>query len=90
MNYYEEEFETKKVDIKTWKKLLQYALRHKKPLIVMSISMMAIAVFDVIIPYMRSYAIDAYILAGTTEGLGFFTSIYFVLCNDLLKLKKLS
>lgn len=79
MNYYEEEFETKKVDIKTWKKLLQYALRHKKPLIVMSISMIAIAVFDVIIPYMRSYAIDAYILAGTTEGLGFFTSIYFVL-----------
>jgi len=79
MNYYEEEFEAKKVDIRTWKKLLQYALRHKKQLIVMSLAMVAIAVFDVIIPYMRSYAIDAYILKGTIEGLGFFSSIYFVL-----------
>ncbi|MBN2878131.1 MAG: ABC transporter ATP-binding protein [Clostridia bacterium] len=76
MNYYEEEFETKKVDIRTWKKLLQYAARHKKALIIMSISMVIIAVFDVIIPYMRSYAIDEYILQETTKGLGWFTAIY--------------
>jgi len=76
MNYYEEEFETKKVDIRTWKKLLQYAARHKKALLIMSISMVIIAVFDVIIPYMRSYAIDEYILQETTKGLGWFTATY--------------
>ena len=76
MNYYEEEFEAKKVDIRTWKKLLLYALRHKRNLIIMSISMVVIAVFDVIIPYMRSYAIDKYILAETTQGLTWFTIIY--------------
>jgi len=76
MNYYEEEFEAKKVDIRTWKKLLQYAARHKKALIIMSISMVIIAVFDVIIPYMRSYAIDEYILQESTKGLGWFTAIY--------------
>lgn len=79
MNYFEEEFESKKVDIKTWKKLLQYAARHRKPLIVMSLSMVVIAVFDVIIPYMRAYAIDEYILSNTTDGLIGFTSLYLIL-----------
>ena len=79
MNYYEEEFESKKVDIRTWKKLLQYAGKHKKHLLIMSISMVMIAVFDVIIPYMRSYAIDEYILAESTNGLMGFTILYFVL-----------
>ena len=79
MNYYEEEFEAKKVDIRTWKKLLQYAVRHKKNLIIMSISMVVIAVFDVVIPYMRSYAIDNFILAETTKGLTWFTVLYMAL-----------
>ena len=79
MNYFEEEFEAKKVDIRTWKKLLQYAWQHKKHLIIMSISMVIIAVFDVIIPYMRAYAIDEFILGGTTKGLTGFTAIYMVL-----------
>ena len=76
MNYYEEEFEAKKVDVRTWKKLLQYALKHKRALIVMSLAMVAIAVFDVIIPYMRSYAIDEYILSNSTDGLKGFTALY--------------
>ena len=79
MNYFEEEFEAKKVDIRTWKKLLQYAWQHKKHLVIMSISMVIIAVFDVIIPYMRAYAIDEFILGGTTKGLTGFTAIYMVL-----------
>ncbi|MEX1377546.1 MAG: ABC transporter ATP-binding protein [Eubacteriales bacterium] len=76
MNYYEEEFETKKVDIKTWKKLIQYALKYKSQLIIMAVSMVVIAVFDVIIPYMRSYAIDEFILAKNTSGLTGFTVLY--------------
>ena len=79
MNYYEEEFETKKVDIKTWKKLIQYALKYKKQLITMAVSMVVIAVFDVIIPYMRSYAIDEFILAKDTSGLTWFTVLYAVI-----------
>lgn len=79
MNYYEEEFEYSKVDIRTWKKLLEYAKRHKDQLKTMSICMVILAVFDVVLPYMRSYAIDEYIMKSQFAGLTGFTIIYFIM-----------
>lgn len=76
---YEEEYQDKKVELGTWKKLLSYAGRYKKQLRILIFSMMSLALTDVAFPLMRSYVIDNYIVPRDSSGIIWFSLLYLLL-----------
>ena len=65
----EEEF-NKKIDFKLWKRLLQYAMRHKAIFWGGVIMMLLVAAIDIIYPQLTRYAIDNIIAGGAETGFG--------------------
>ena len=64
----EEEF-NKKIDFKLWKRLLEYALRHKRTLFAGVALMLVTAFIDLVYPQLTRYAIDKIIVKGES-GIG--------------------
>lgn len=64
----EEEF-NKKIDFKLWKRLLEYALRHKRVLFAGVALMLVTAFIDLVYPQLTRYAIDKIIVKGES-GIG--------------------
>lgn len=79
MSVYKEQEFTKQFDAQLWKRLLTYAKPYKKHLILLALIMMAVGGIDVIFPLMTRYAIDHFVIPGTTEGLQGFALAYAVL-----------
>lgn len=79
MNVYKEQEFTKQFDAQLWRRLLTYAKPYKKHLILLALIMMAVGGIDVIFPLMTRYAIDHFVIPGTTEGLRVFALGYAVL-----------
>lgn len=77
-SFHEEEFDKKKVEWSTWKELLSFAFKYKKVLTLLILSIIVVSVIEVLLPYMTSYAIDNFILAGQTQGMWKFVLIYVV------------
>ncbi|MEG1547232.1 MAG: ABC transporter ATP-binding protein [Clostridia bacterium] len=71
----EQEYD-KKVDLKVWKRLVQYALHYKRTVVALITILIAVAVIDIIYPLMSKYAIDNFIEQGTTVGLPVFCALY--------------
>lgn len=65
-----------KVDLSIWKRLLSYALHYKKTVLTLCISLVVVALLDIIYPLMSRYAIDNFIMKQTTVGMGWFIIIY--------------
>lgn len=65
----------KVLDLQVWKKILPYILRHKRHLIFTVVIMILCAVIDILIPLFLGYAVDHFIVPGTTEGLGAFMAV---------------
>ena len=81
MNNYmpqEQEF-TDKVNMGIWKRLIAYAMRYKGLLAALLGIMLFVSFGDVMYPILDSYAIDNFIVAGTTEGLGWYAVIYMLM-----------
>jgi len=76
---YEEEYQDKKVEFGTWKKLLSYAKSYKKELGILVFSMVSLALTDVAFPFMRSYVIDNYIVPKNSGSLLWFSLLYLFL-----------
>jgi len=76
MDKFQEEVFSKGFKLDLWKKLIRYAKPYKNRLIVLSIYMAILAVFDAVIPLMQRYAIDNYIITKNTRGLLAFFIIY--------------
>ncbi len=74
----EKEFD-EKVDIRIWKKLFRYAFRFKKILFASMAMMIVVAGIDIAYPLMSKYAIDSFIVPGTTQGLPLFILVYFLM-----------
>ena len=72
MQYQEEQDYTKKFDASLWVRLVHYAKPFYKHLLGIMITMLACAGFDVIFPLLTREAIDTFVEAGTTSGLGLF------------------
>jgi len=64
---------------KMWMKLMPIVMRYKRPLIVIIVSNMLLAVIDLIIPLLQSRAVDDFIMKGTTAGFGGFIWQYCLL-----------
>ena len=72
MQYQEEQDYTKKFDASLWVRLVHYAKPFYRHLLGIMITMLACAGFDVIFPLLTREAIDTFVEAGTTSGLGLF------------------
>ncbi|MDD4493421.1 MAG: ABC transporter ATP-binding protein [Eubacteriales bacterium] len=76
MNTFEEQEYTKKLDLALWKKLLKFAIPHKKQLIILIVVSAFMAVVDAIFPLFTRYAVDNFITPGRTNGLTLFSVFY--------------
>lgn len=75
----EQEFTEKKVDFNIWKRLFKYAIRNKKLLFTIIVSLIIVSVVDVSYPLMTNYAIDNFIVPRTTDNIWFFLATYLVM-----------
>ena len=73
-NTFQEEVFSKGFNMALWRKMLKYAKPYKNKLIVLSLFMAMLAGFDAVIPLMQRYAIDNFIVMGSTTG----TTIFFI------------
>ncbi|MBR0463767.1 MAG: ABC transporter ATP-binding protein [Clostridia bacterium] len=76
MQYQEEQDYTKRFDLGIWRRMIVYAKPFYSRLIVVMITMILCAGFDVIFPLLTREAIDKYVSVGRTEGLGGFSFKY--------------
>lgn len=74
----EEEF-NQKVDLKIWKRLLAYALRHRGLVTFTLLGMLVVVSIDLIYPQLSRYAIDGIIQPGLTDKIGGFAIFYFAM-----------
>lgn len=74
----EQDFTAKKIDLKLWKRLYTYVLRNPKNLVIILITLFVVALIDILYPLFSSYAIDNFIIAGTTAGLVPFSILYVI------------
>ncbi|MGI6365379.1 MAG: ABC transporter ATP-binding protein [Bacillota bacterium] len=70
---------SKKIDLNIWKRLLVYALNHKKVLYTVLIVDFFLAAGDILFPLMSKYAIDNFVEKSTTDGLALFSLAYVLL-----------
>ncbi len=76
MEYYEEDTGYKSINIKTWFKLGRFFLPYKKKILGIVVFMLITALMDLSIPLFQKYAVDNFIVKGTTERLSMFIIVY--------------
>ena len=64
-----------RIDFGIWKPLTDYAMRYKGRVILIFFVMIVVAGTDVIYPLLNRYAIDTFIVGGTTQGLPVFAAV---------------
>ena len=72
----EQNYEQGKMDFKLWRRLYGYALRSKGAVTLVFLTMILVSVVDVAYPLFSSYAIDRFVIPGTTEGLIPYSILY--------------
>lgn len=75
----ENEEYNKPFNISVWKKLGPFLKSQRKSIIFILIANLFCALIDISYPLLQRYAIDEYIAKSTTEGLGGFFIVYFLL-----------
>lgn len=68
---------TEKLNIGIWKRFFKYLYQFKKGLLFMAFIMIIVAGIDAIMPLLTRYAIDNFIIKGTTKGLETYALVYF-------------
>jgi len=76
MSIYEEQEYTKHLDFGLWKKLMRYVKPYRNQLLILAAVMIGAGGIDAIFPLMTKYAVDHFIMAGSTRGLGLFSAAY--------------
>lgn len=65
-----------KIDLRLWKRLIDYAMRHRRIVFWMIPVLLVVAGIDLIYPQLTRYAIDHFIAGNTTEGLAGYGLLY--------------
>jgi len=68
---------TEKLNIGIWKRFFKYLYQFKKDLLLMTFVMIIVAGIDAVMPLLTRYAIDNFILKGTTRGIEAYSLVYF-------------
>ncbi|MDF2986302.1 MAG: transporter related [Eubacterium sp.] len=76
MSYFEEEEYKKPFSIKVWEKIIPFVKQYKKAFILAMSFLVFVSVFDVIYPLFQRYAINNFIVPGSTEGIEKFAVLY--------------
>ncbi len=71
--------EHEKLDLRVWKKILPFFAPHKNKLIFIAVMMLFSAIVDAVVPIFTQYAVNNFVVAGTTVGMGSFVLLYLVL-----------
>ena len=79
MSVFQEQEYQKHFDFGLWKKLLQFIYPYKKQMILLGFFMIGLAGVDIIFPLMSKYAIDHFIVPGSTDGILIFGLIFALL-----------
>ena len=74
---YKEQEYTKRFDVSLWKKLYRFVKPYKKKMWILAVFMLSLAGVDLVFPLMTKYAIDHFVVTGTTEGIVLFGLVYF-------------
>lgn len=69
----------RRFDLRIWKKILPFFAPHKNKLIFIAAMMLFSAVVDAVVPLFTRYAVNNFVVAGTTKGMGGFVTLYLVL-----------
>ena len=75
MGYDEQEY-SKSFDLKIWKKIFPYLKPYRRTLWMILVLNLFCATMDILLPLFQRYAIDHFIQARTTQGLGLFAAAY--------------
>lgn len=65
-----------KIDLRLWKRLIAYAMRHRRTVVSVMLVLLVVAGIDLAYPQFSRYAIDHFIEGGTTEGLWLYGLVY--------------
>ena len=57
-----------KIDLRLWKRLIAYAMRHRRTVVSVMLVLLVVAGIDLAYPQLSRYAIDHFIEGGTTDG----------------------
>lgn len=81
MSLHEQDFaqHSKSINLNIWKRLVAYALNHKRALYTVLIINTALAAGSVFFPLLNKYAIDSFVEKNSINGLGMFSIFYAVL-----------
>ena len=71
--------DNEKIDLKGWKRLVDYGLRYKARVIRTILVLLVVSGADLAYPLFTRYAINHFIMGETTEGLGLFGALYIVM-----------
>ena len=69
MNNYEDDIYNKPFSFKVWAGMFPFFRPYKRQLVTLTLFMAVGAVFDTLMPLMQKYAIDNFIVPGSSEGL---------------------
>ncbi len=79
MQDFNEQEYTKQFDWYLWKKILKYLKNYRKEAFWLITVMIIVGLIDALFPYMTKYAIDKFVVPGSTEGIKGFSLIYSLL-----------
>lgn len=71
--------ENTRLDLKVWKKILPFFAPHRGKLIFIALMMLFSAAVDAVVPLFTRYAVNNFVVAQTTRGMGAFVALYLVL-----------
>lgn len=76
MNTFDEHDYNKSFDVRLWRQMFGYIGRNKRLIVLIGITMTALAAMDSIFPLATSYAIDNFIGKSALEGMPVFACVY--------------
>lgn len=81
MSLHEQDFaqHSRNIDLNIWKRLVAYALNHKRPLYTVLLINTVLAAGSILFPLLNKYAIDNFVEKNSIDGLGLFSIFYVVL-----------
>jgi ATP-binding cassette subfamily B protein len=73
----EKDFQLKKINPQTWKKILSYARPYKIRYAIILTGSMLVGIIDLLMSFMSMWAIDGFMYPGTTDKIGLFAAAAF-------------
>ena len=71
--------ERSRIDFRVWKRIIPFFAPHKNKFMIIALMMLFSAAVDAVVPLFTKYAVNNFVVAETTIGMGRFVLLYLVL-----------